>query len=164
MSSHKRRSFDDDEIMPPVEIACDWRLVWRAPHLKAGEPAEHIAHNGYYMVSYKNRRFLAHRLIWRLHYGYWPSGAIDHADCNRQNNSITNLRIATISENRHNTTKVRSSSGFKGVCWNKKAGKWQAAIGVRGRKLYLGVFTDPCEASEAYVAAAKVHFGEFAKG
>lgn len=159
----KKRSFDNDTIMPPVILKPDWSLEWSKEHRRKGKRADRPNHQGYLVVKYMGYLFLAHRLVWRLHYGRWPDGLIDHADCNRSNNAIHNLREATVSQNRHNSNKVNSTSGFRGVCWNKNVGKWQAQIGVNGRKLYLGLFDHPEDGAEAYREAAKKHFGEFAR-
>jgi len=58
---------------------------------------------------------------------------------------------------RHNT------SGFRGVSWNSRAGKWKAAIVVRGRTRHLGFFADAAEAGAVYEEAAAREFGEFAR-
>ena len=55
-----------------------------------------------------------------------------------------------------------NTSGYKGVSWYKRDRKWQAGIKVNGKFIYLGLFNDPKEAHEAYIKAAKKHFGEFA--
>ncbi len=36
--------------------------------------------------------------------------------------------------------KTRSSSGVRGVHWNKKDGKWEANITVHGKRTYLGQY------------------------
>jgi hypothetical protein len=57
---------------------------------------------------------------------------------------------------------VTNTSGFKGVWWNKKAEKWKGQIQVDGKKIHLGLFSDPTVAARAYDEAATEHFGEFA--
>lgn len=49
-------------------------------------------------VSCKNG--LLHRIIWETFNGEIPRGMeIDHIDCNKQNNALSNLRLVTHSEN-----------------------------------------------------------------
>jgi len=60
---------------------------------------------------------------------------IDHIDNNPLNNVLTNLQITTP---RHNTSKDKNfetkSSKYTGVCWNKKAEKWQVSMRFIGNK------------------------------
>ena len=42
-----------------------------------------------------------------------------------------------------------SQSGYRGVCWNKKAKRWRATIGVRGQTLHLGSFPKLLDALDA---------------
>ena len=77
-------------------------------------------------------------------------------------NRKANLRVCTHIENTRNVRPQRNgTSRFKGVTWNKGAGKWVAQIYIDGKKKYLGYFTDELEAARAYDAAAE-HFGDFA--
>ena len=46
-----------------------------------------------------------------------------------------------------------TSSEFTGVCWNKREGKWQANIRIKGRKMSLGRFDDAEEAARVYDTA-----------
>jgi hypothetical protein len=87
---------------------------------------------------------------------------VDHEDHNGLNNQHFNLRKATDSQNGANRRKFVASSTFKGVTWNKKAGKWQAQIKVNGQSTYLGLFSREQDAAAAYDAAARECFGEFA--
>ena len=74
---------------------------------------------------------------------------IDHKDNDKLNNRLDNLRDVTASQNASNRTKkANCSSQFRGVCWNKKSGKWQADINGE----YLGMFDIEKEASKAYEA------------
>jgi hypothetical protein len=52
---------------------------------------------------------------------------------------------------------------FKGISWNKNARKWKVKIVVASKNIYLGYFTCPIEAAQAYNAAALIHHGEFAR-
>lgn len=82
----------------------------------------------------------------------------DGLDCRR-----SNLRLASRAQNaRNRRTSTTNKSGFKGVSWQAKRGKWQAMICVNNRNRFLGRFSDPVAAAEAYDAAARKHFGEFA--
>jgi len=56
-------------------------------------------------VNGKDSSFYCHRVIWLLCYGHWPSAQIDHIDGDGCNNRLSNLRLATISENTRNTSK-----------------------------------------------------------
>jgi hypothetical protein len=90
----------------------------------------------------------------------WPR--TDHIDGDGLNNRRSNLRPATNAQNMRNAPLRRDSvSGYKGVAWDKY--RWRAHIRVDGRRLHLGMFADPAEAARAYDAAAREHFGEFAR-
>lgn len=114
---------------------------------------------GYIVIGLDYIMYRAHRVAWFLHYGVWPTVEIDHWDTCRSNNRIANLRRATRVQNRVNT-RYRNKSGFKGV--HKIGTRWQAAIGVKRGKIYLGMFDSPDEAHEVYCLAAVLLHGEFA--
>jgi hypothetical protein len=96
--------------------------------------------------------------------GNWPSLFVDHIDGNPANNSFSNLRLATDSQNKANC-KVRKHSkvGLKGVSIYNKSNKFRVAISIRGKRKELGIFDCPAAASFAYQIAADIHFGEFAR-
>lgn len=117
----------------------------------------------YIYVAYKRRLMLAHRLAWALHYGEWPEGLLDHINTNRMDNRISNLRLATIAaNNRNRAPDSRSTTGIKGVMFDKKAGKYVAKITMEKRTFDLGRFDDPNAAAIAYNNAARQLHGEFA--
>ena len=107
--------------------------------------------------------YRAHRLAWLYVYGQWPEGLLDHRDQDDSNNRIRNLRSATNAQNVVNSPPRRTgTSGARGVTWNKRARKWQAAICVSGKSLYLGCYAEKADAAEAFANAAALHYGEFA--
>lgn len=104
----------------------------------------------------------------RCHYmhrevmGNPPALMIDHIDSNGLNNSKSNLRIATRSQNFCNRRSLSGSvSKFLGVGLN--GGKWTAHIRVGGKQVSLGRFTEEEAAARAYDTAARHHHGEFAR-
>jgi hypothetical protein len=118
--------------------------------------------NGRIVIRIGNRCYKAHRLAWLYVHGAWPDGHLDHANRSPADNRLANLRLATRSQNAANTRKRSdNTSGFKGVCWNKKTRKWVAQVRVKGEARYLGLFDSPEEAYAAYQQAAMAAFGEF---
>ncbi len=136
--------------------------VRTARRVKIGAVAGNPNVDGYFWVSVKGERYRAHRLAWLYMTGEWPPRDIDHKNLNRSDNRWANLRLATDSQNKANIGKrADNTSGYKGVF--KKGRKWEASIGVRGKRRYLGSFSCIVAAHLAYVVAADKHFGDFAR-
>jgi hypothetical protein len=88
---------------------------------------------------------------------------VDHQNGDGLDNRRANLRLATRAQNLANKGRLRNNtSGFKGVYPHSQVDKWCAQLGVGGRRLYLGIFSDPRDAARAYNEAALKHYGEFA--
>ncbi|WP_338688907.1 HNH endonuclease [Bradyrhizobium sp. 26S5] len=120
--------------------------------------------NRYVQITVDQKHYLAHRLAWLWMTGRWPEHEIDHIDGNSSNNAFRNLRCATSTQNKANTgARSRSLSGLKGASWHKSSRKWRSRIRIGDREIFLGMFNTAEEAGAAYFAAAKTHFGEFAR-
>lgn len=99
-----------------------------------------------------------HRLIM----GNPENSIVDHEDRNGLNNRRDNLRICTKQENARNANLAKnSSSGVKGVSWNKNRNYWEAHISVNQKKIHLGCFHDLKEATAARLKAEQEIDPEF---
>lgn len=114
-------------------------------------------------VDGERRKIYMHRQILGLAHGDSPQG--DHKDrAQTLNNIDQNLRFADSEQQQQNKGRPRNNtSGYKGVQFNKKTGKWTAQIRVHKRCLHLGSFDTPELAYAAYCAAALKYHGEFAR-
>tara|TARA_R110000737_G_scaffold4909_1_gene15897 strand:- start:194 stop:682 length:489 start_codon:yes stop_codon:yes gene_type:complete len=122
-----------------------------------------LTDRGYRRIKVCGKLYRAHRLAWLYTNGLFPKDQIDHINGVKDDNRIINLRAATHAENQHNQKiPINNTSGFKGVSWNKIAGKWGSQIYIAGKRKHLGYFTDKVEAHKTYCAAADKYFGKFA--
>lgn len=141
-------------------------FVWKSHYWTRliGEEAGCVG-DGYIIITIKGVPYYGHRLAWFYVYGEWPSGHIDHVNTIRGDNSIKNLRLASHQGNGANAKiSKNNTSGFKGVCFESGRTKpWRSSIFYDGKSYYLGHSSTPEEAHAIYVAAAKKHFGEFAR-
>ena len=118
--------------------------------------------NGYRHGRINQRTYLAHRVIWAIHYGEWPNGEIDHINGCKTDNRIENLRIASPSENRCNRGKQgNNTSGYKWVYFNKRLSHWYAEIRKDGKKVYLGSCKNPEDAHRLYTNSMEKYHGDF---
>lgn len=137
-------------------------LVRLADNVKAGTEAGCIAKTGYRLIAIDKRQHRAHRLAWLYVYGSFPAAQIDHINGDRGDNRIANLRPATNAENNRNVgARANNTSGFKGVSFFKKTGRWKAQATINGKNKHIGYYASPEEASAAYEAYVKPHHGEY---
>lgn len=112
---------------------------------------------GYVYFGIDGKYYFGHRVAWFLHFGVWPKGQIDHINGVKADNRIVNLRDSTQTENMQNGREPRkhNKTGLLGVSENK--GKFQAEILVAGKRMFLGTFTSPFAARDAYLEAKRKH-------
>lgn len=84
---------------------------------------------------------------------------IDHINGEGLDNRRVNLRRATVAENGQNRRgpQANSTSGYRGVTWDKARKKWLAQAGLNGKRYYLGRFVDPVEAARAAADFRREH-------
>jgi len=108
--------------------------------------------DGYRIVAIDRKRYKVSRVAWLYMTGEWPSSQIDHKDRNRLNDSWSNLRHATHSQNMANRPFPRARF---------VDGKWDVRIQKDGTRHYIGRFSSLAEAREAFRSASQRHHGEF---
>lgn len=137
-------------------------LVWKTTtwKVKAGDRAGYITDKGYLRVSVDGVRIYAHRIVWAIHHGEWPTSHIDHKNLIKSDNRIDNLRQASVIANAQNRL-VRSDSAvhMKGV--GIKDGRYRSRIKVNGSEKSLGRYATAEEAYEVYCLASDMLHGEF---
>jgi HNH endonuclease/AP2 domain len=121
--------------------------------VKAGDIAGGADRNGHIRIFVDGRLHAAHRLVWLHVFGAWPALDIDHIDGARNNNRLANLRDVSKSANMQNQRRpqCRNTTGFLGVTFNKRRGKFQAQIGTKERRKYIGLFDTAESAHAAYL-------------
>ena len=136
---------------------------------KTGRILKPVNNNtGYYQVQLKNqageiKTVNIHKLVAK----YFIKNPLnkplaDHIDRDPSNNDYRNLRWATYLENSRNKSKQsNNTSGYIGVCWDKKANKWRVLIKVNGKNLHIGLYNDIEEAKRARAEKVELYFGEY---
>lgn len=133
------------------------------PKSVLGKPLGTPYSNGYLGFRVLTRKYLAHRLAWFYVHGVWPASDLDHANGDRADNRISNLREATRSQNMANTkTQVNNTSGHRGVIFDKTNQKWMAYMHQHGRFINLGRYELKEEAIAVRKQAFSSAFGKFA--
>lgn len=123
---------------------------------KVGDVAGSLKTNGYWKFTTGGKSYQVHRIIWELLEGLIPSDlVIYHIDGNPGNNLISNLRLATRTQNQFN----RKSS--KGYYFNKKHGKWYVRVNVNGVQTYFGSYGLEEEAASKAIELQNQHYKEF---
>ncbi|MCP1114423.1 HNH endonuclease [Enterobacter bugandensis] len=140
-------------------------FTWRESKgtAKKGAVAGTVSGQGYVNIKLDGHLYKAHRLAWLWEYGAMPDGPLDHINGNRSDNKISNLRLATLSENQHNQgMRADNKSGIKGVSWDSKNKYWRAQIKTNGKLVHIGSFSDVDEARMAMEKARNKFHGVYA--
>ena len=110
----------------------------------AGKEAGYVHTNptGYpsLLIGVLGKMYLAPRLVF-LWMGKDLPEQVDHLNGDSLDNRWLNFKPSTAAENRKNMSMSRSNtSGVTGVYWHKPTSKWQARVGLGGKKKCLGMF------------------------
>lgn len=156
----QNNSITQDELKQLMEYNPETgNLIWKSARKKgsiAGARVGYVHHSGYRYCEVNGKHYAAHRLAWLYSYGILPDCQIDHKDSNRDNNSLSNLRLA-INNHKDNSqnraVNKTSKTGIKGVNGPNKYGKYMARITVNKVTIFLGEFNTILDAGAAYKEA-----------
>ncbi len=124
------------------------KFTWLTGRLRGNE-AGCINGKGYIQISFKGKKYRAHRLAWFYVYGVWAD-LVDHKDRIKTHNYLSNLRDASLSVNNHNSEiRIDNTSGCKGVHWFSNCQRWRSSISIDKKLITLGWFTSKEEAISA---------------
>ena len=132
---------------------------------KEGREFGHIdSGNGYFKLYLGKRRVKRANVVWWAATGQWPTKMLDHKNTDRTDDSFDNLRYCTNSQNSINTPGgMKSRKGYpKGVSYNPTASGGKNKPFVvwlvrKGRKLYLGRYSDAGVAGKVYKKGLKLY-------
>lgn len=137
-----------------------WKISPRNRTLP-GDKAGYMNDGGYMMCVIDKQKIRLHHAAWAMSFGEMPDGNLDHINGVRHDNRISNLRIATKSQNMQNTAvRQDNKTGIKGVHFRKDTGKYSAQIVVDGKATYLGCF-DSLEGAENARLQAEIELHPF---
>ena len=111
--------------------------------------------DGYGRFRDGRKMLSAHRVAYEMENGEMKDGLVlDHTCHNPTCVKPAHLRPSTHKQNLENLGGLRSdsTSGFRGVYWDKQKSKWRASVGHNGRKHFAGFFTDIESANAAAIA------------
>lgn len=160
--------YQDDTVVAIALTQGKIALIDRRDYPEIGRHRWSAAHrdlNWYASRSIRNSEGELHAIYMHRAIMQTPVGVeIDHVNGDGLHNTRDNLRVCTHGNNTCNTgLRADNSSGFKGVYRVKKTGRFAACVRLNGRNLYQGGYATAEEAARAYDAAAREHFGKFAR-
>jgi hypothetical protein len=138
-----------------------WRK-WRGGRGTTGSIAGALQPHGYHRIRIDGKYYYRSRLAVLWMTGKLPNQQVDHANGNSDDDRWSNLRQSTQSQNMGNS-RPRKRKLPKGVSWIRNRGLYRAQLQVNYRRIKIGCFDTIEEAHAAYCAAARKHFGRFAR-
>ena len=130
---------------------------------KLGVPAGCIGTGGYRHIVVLGVNYYAHKLAWLYVYGFWPKEQTDHINLLSGDDRIYNLRESTHQQNQFNRGLLRNNtSGYMGVSFHKRTGRYIAHCRIGGKFVHLGYF-DTAEQAAEVVRTRVAERGEFAR-
>jgi hypothetical protein len=145
-----------------VETLISTEKLYKAQEYPYAWCLSHNKETGFSYVIGRKHMFNGEKKFIKLH--RWltntPNGMVtDHINHNTLDNTDSNLRIATLSENMQNRkgAMINSKSRVLGVSWHKFHDKWTAKFTVNKIRIHLGYFAEKEDAENAVREARKIY-------
>lgn len=139
----------------------DGAVYWRNPNKrqKPGPLGCPAGHGRRLQMPVDGCAVYVHHVVWVLHHGTWPTGQLDHANGDKLDNRIENLRSVTATENAQN-------KWVRGISFDRRKAErpWRARIMVGGRSISLGYYDTEADALAEYQRAKLVYHQAYATG
>lgn len=159
--------------LPSLETLNEWLnydpttgdLTWKKRRAtggrvkEVGDLATKTGPRGYHRVVIGGEYYQAHRVCWSIYHQdlLQPDEVLDHANGDRSDNRLCNLRKVKLWENNHNRV---SNCDETGTHYNAKANAarpWVAKLYKNNQRIHLGYYETREEAIEARRAAERDH-------
>lgn len=111
--------------------------------------------SGYGRFQIDGVKVAAHRFAYELLVAPIPDGLyLDHICHNTACVNPDHLRPVTSKQNQENQAGTRkdNTSGYRGVCFDKKSGRWRGSLHHHGQRIDLGLFDTAQQAGAAIQA------------
>lgn len=145
-------------LWPDGRVWNSRKMAFASPCLsKSGYPRVNLSRGS--RDTYQQTTACIHRLL-GLYYLPNPDKhpCVDHLDQDKTNNTLSNLRWASVSENQQNkSVQKNSKSGLLGVCWSKGHQRWRASIYINKKQKHWH-FVDKMEAVRHRAKMEVLHY------
>lgn len=132
-----------------------WKKTAGIKRMQAGS----VLPSGYRRITVDGKSYYSAKLAHLYMIGTLPD-EMDHIDRNPSNDRWDNLRLVTHAKNCQNRGKrLDNASGYPGVVYEKRSGKWKVDIGLNGKRIHIGRFWDLDLAIASKRMAENHHWG-----
>lgn len=128
----------------------------------ADSPAGTLNNTGYYLVSIQGSKFLAHRVVYCLisNSDLPADKVVDHVDGNRSNNTISNLRLISPSDNCRNKKHRLTNTGYQSISNSEKKYHFQVSyvLNFKSYSMYFSYTPKSCKNSRNHYSSKEAAF------
>lgn len=148
-----------------IEGKCFWKNVSKHHSEKNGKEAGCVCRGdhgqSYWIIRIGRVGYKRSYLVFVVGTGRWPNIMLDHINGNSLEDSLLNLREATVTQNawNHRTRKKKATTpmGVRQI----PSGRFTARIAFNKKQICVGTFDTAAEAFVAYQQKRKELFGEY---
>jgi len=132
-----------EDLKEALDYNPDTGIFMRKMHNNRLKETGCLGAGGYLRIVVNKNLYYSHRLAWIYVYGALDINIIDHANGDKLDNRISNLRNTTLSQNQRNKKMSKNNtSGFTGVTFCKSTNRWEAQVSISNKNIHLGFFDD----------------------